>query len=288
MPAPVGAGGAIAQLQRLGQIYVLRGNGTTDFWSFDRGQWQALAATPGPVNAGGGLVGINYGTRSHRDVLYALQGGGSSAVWKYDVTLDRWTQQSNVPFAVGPGGAITSPNWGGHDEGTLNVLQGGGTTAVWSLDVAANAWTLIDNTPDAVVAGGAVSSQFNGCDFAFIGGGTREFFAMGARPCVADAPGFSLAFDQPTVTTTAGRKLKVRLQIIGSGGFTGSVRVQYAGDSPPAIKVPDDIGSVTAGESVSFKVKLKGGLAAGTHTLTFMGTDDAGRKRTATLTLVIE
>ena len=53
-PAPVGVGGAIAQLQRLGKIYVLRGNGTTDFWSLDNGQWKALAVSCFNI---GGLVG---------------------------------------------------------------------------------------------------------------------------------------------------------------------------------------------------------------------------------------
>jgi hypothetical protein len=230
------------------------------------------------------LVGINYGTRSQRDVLYALQGGGSTAVWKYDVTADVWTHQADVPVAVGAGGAITSPNRG--EEGTLNVLPGGGATEVWSLDVATNQWGLIDNTPGAVAAGGASSSQFNGCDFTFIGGGMTEFLATGASPCIADAPGFSLAFDPPTVTASAGRKLKVGLRIIRGGSFTGSVRVQFAGGQPDGIKLPDDIGSVT-GESIRFKIKLKAGLTPGTYTLTVMGADEGGRKRTATLTLTI-
>src|SRR5215831_4928989 len=83
IPAPVGSGGAIAQLQGHGRIYVLRGGGTADFWSIGQdNQWKKLANTPGPVGEGGALVGINSGSS---DVLYALQGGGSTAVWRYDV-----------------------------------------------------------------------------------------------------------------------------------------------------------------------------------------------------------
>jgi hypothetical protein len=97
-PAPVGPGGALAQLQRLGHLYALRGGGTRDFWRLDpTGLWVSRAPTPGPVGAGGSLVGINYGTLSQRDVLYALQGGGSGAVWRYDVETDTWAEIAKVP-----------------------------------------------------------------------------------------------------------------------------------------------------------------------------------------------
>jgi len=96
-PAPVGSGASVAQLQRLGRIYVLRGDGTTDFWVFESGRWTALAGTPSPVNAGGALVGINYGTDSQRDELFALAGGNSSAIWKYDVASNTWTPIAELP-----------------------------------------------------------------------------------------------------------------------------------------------------------------------------------------------
>jgi hypothetical protein len=97
-PAAIGPGASLAQLQHIGRIYALRGGGTSDFYQLQSGRWAPLANTPGPVNAGGSLVGINYGTRSQRDVLYALQGGSSSAIWRYDVASDTWTQISNLPI----------------------------------------------------------------------------------------------------------------------------------------------------------------------------------------------
>jgi hypothetical protein len=285
-PSPVGAGGAIAQLQRLGKIYVLRGNGTTDFWSLENGViWEKRASTPGPVQAGGGLVGINYGVRGPADVLYALQGGGSTALWKYEVNTNSWTQQSDVPGPVGPGGAITSPNFG--EEGTLNVLQGGESTAVWSLDIAANTWKLLADAPSAIAAGGATSNQFNGCDFAFAGGGSNQFFSTGLLPCVADAPGFSLSFDQPTLTVERGTKVKVRLNIVRTGSFKGNVRITPPETVPPGIKMPEGLAMLT-GDSISFKIKVKGGAPTGTHHLTFLGMDGDGRKSTANLTLIVQ
>lgn len=105
LPTPVGPGGALAQLQRLGHIYALSGGGTNSFWRLEQaGVWSPLAPTPGPVDAGGSLVAINYGTLSQRDVLYALQGGGSSAVWGYDVATNTWTQVASVPE-----GALNQP-----------------------------------------------------------------------------------------------------------------------------------------------------------------------------------
>jgi hypothetical protein len=98
-PAPVGPGASLAQLQRFGSIYLLRGGGTSDFWVLQAGVWSKLASAPGPVNAGGALIGINYGTNDQRDVLYALQGGESSAIWKYDVSADTWTPVGNIPSA---------------------------------------------------------------------------------------------------------------------------------------------------------------------------------------------
>ncbi len=48
-PAPVGPGGALAQLQGLGHIYALRGGGTEDFWRMDQlGNWSRSRALPDP------------------------------------------------------------------------------------------------------------------------------------------------------------------------------------------------------------------------------------------------
>lgn len=282
-PAPVGPGGAIAQLQRIDQIYVLRGNGTTDFWSFKNSQWKALASAPGPVGAGGGLVGINYGSQG--DVLYAVQGGGSSAVWRYDVATNTWSHKTNVPAPVGKGGAITSPNSG--DQGTLIVLQGGESQAVWSFDISSDSWTSIDNAPEGVTSGGAASSQFNGCDFAFVGGESTQFFSTARHACLADGPNFSLRLDQPVITAERGTKVKVRLSVLRSGSFAGAVKVIPPATAPAGIKVPDGVVPATD-DIVVFKVKIKGNAAPGSNELTFTAMDDAGRRRSVTLTLIVQ
>ena len=69
--AAVGPGGALAQLQSPGFVYLLCGGGTTDFYKYElnTGIWTQLPATPGPVGAGGALAGYNAGGGSW---VYAL------------------------------------------------------------------------------------------------------------------------------------------------------------------------------------------------------------------------
>lgn len=287
-PAPVGAGGAIAQLQRFGRIYALRGGGTTDFWVLDsQGIWKPLANTPGPINAGGGLVGINYGTHSQKDVLYALQGGGSTALWKYDVATDSWTQQSIIPGPIGPGGSITAPNFG--QEGTLVVLQGGGSRNVWALDVATDSWKSLNSPVDPVAPGGSISNQVNGCSFAIAGGGSSEFFSTGIRDCVAieSDPGFSINFAQPVVTATGGTKIKARLNIVRDAGFTGKITLTQASPKLQGIVVPEDL-QIPESDSFIFKIKVKGTAQKGNFPITFAGVDTSGKVRNATLTLTVD
>ena len=201
-PAPVGPGGAIAQLQGIGFVYAFRGDHTGDFWEYDNfenppsnNHWISLPSAPGPVGAGGSLAGVNYGSDDQTDRLYALQGGGSSAVWKYDVATSTWSHVADVPEPVGPGGAITAPNRFFRPNGNLGfieVLPGNGSNSVWSYNFATGSWSRLGSTPASVGPGGALSSLHSSCDFGFAGGGTTTFFAAGSLCSMpgrlADAP----------------------------------------------------------------------------------------------------
>ena len=56
---------------------------------------------------------------------------------------------------------------------------------------------------------------------------------------------------------------------------------------PRGLKIPGDPVSTT-GSSVGFRIKVKGSAVSGTYPLVFTATDDSGRTRTATFTLVIQ
>jgi hypothetical protein len=288
-PAPVGAGGAIAQLQNHGHIYVLRGGGTADFWKFDDGFWTKMADAPGLVNAGGGLAGDNSGGGPYN--LFALQGGGSTAVWTYNIATNKWSHLTDAPAPIGSGGAITSSNAGTSDEATLIILQGSSSTKAWNLDVntTANVWREISNAPAPVTKGGAISAQFNGCSFGLVGGGSSEFFSTGTLNCflVNPTPDFSLHFTQPTVTVAQPAKVKVQLNILRDNGFTGKITLGPVSPKLQGIIVPEDL-QLPESDSIKFKIKIKPTAQKGTFPLTFTGVDTSGRTRNATLTLVVE
>jgi hypothetical protein len=246
-----------------------------------------LANTPGAVDAGGGLVGINYGTRSRGSFLYATQGGGSTAIWKYDAGADTWTHQTDTPAAIGPGGGITSPNFG--EEGTLVVLQGGESQTVWSLDVAGNSWKTLPPSAVPVSTGGAISNQFNGCNFALAGGGSRQFFATGDRDCVVAGPppDFYFLVSQPTSPAQVGTKVPVQVTVVRSNRFIGKVTLSSPTEKIPGIKAPEEP-IVIEGDSVFFKIKIKGGASPGTYLMDFTGASDSGKSAHALVRLVVQ
>ena len=97
---------------------------------------------------------------------------------------------------------------------------------------------------------------------------------------------FSLNFDPPTVTAQKGTSVNATLKI-NRDGFDGSVSVSAPDTAGLKMKVKPKSKSTT-GDSIQFKLKIKGGARTGSRELTFVGRDADGRERTATLTLVIE
>src|SRR5205085_396121 len=98
LPAANGPGAALVydgQGFTNGFAYALRGNNTTGFARYalnvtppGSGTWSARAATPGNVGAGGALTAV---TTSGVVSIYALQGGGSTAFWRYNPASNTWT-----------------------------------------------------------------------------------------------------------------------------------------------------------------------------------------------------
>ncbi|HKV41955.1 MAG TPA: right-handed parallel beta-helix repeat-containing protein [Blastocatellia bacterium] len=104
---------------------------------------------------------------------------------------------------------------------------------------------------------------------------------------VSAGPDFSLGFDRSTVTTRAGARRHVTVNINRSGGFTGQVTVV----PPPAaagIKVAPPGAITTTGVTVAFKLKISRGTTPGVYQLIFKGMDDSGRERDGTLSLVVQ
>jgi len=100
---------------------------------------------------------------------------------------------------------------------------------------------------------------------------------------------FSMTLDQPTITTTIGTKVKVTLNVARAGGFAGTVTIGAPSNLPRGIIVGLDPSTPVSGDSLAFKVKVKGSAVSGNYPLVFTGMDDTGHlSHTVTLTLNVQ
>jgi hypothetical protein len=96
-----------------------------------------------------------------------------------------------------------------------------------------------------------------------------------------------LSFAQPTVTVTRGTKIKVRLNITRTSGFTGKITLSPPAEKFTGIVVPEDF-FLPESDSVTFKIKVKGGAEPGNYQLSFNGKDDSGKTHPVSLTLIVQ
>ncbi len=118
--------------------------------------------------------------------LFMLQGGGSNALWRYDLATRTWSLAGTVPEPVGSGGRLAMASYGAQ---TFTVTPGGGSPHVYSFDATLGAWSVVGSAPDFVGAGGAVANVYNGCDYVLSGGGTSTFFSVAGPDCYAHPVG---------------------------------------------------------------------------------------------------
>ncbi|NLE95790.1 MAG: PQQ-like beta-propeller repeat protein [Dehalococcoidia bacterium] len=161
-----------ALLQSSIAFYAFRGNNTTDFWRYDSlsNEWTSMASAPGVVGAGGGLAFPRDNAIHENRYIYALQGGGSSAFWRYDIVTNTW--KSDMPAAPGAVNAGGYLRWGGNQK--LYAYQGG-TTALWVFDISTNVWSTLASTSAATGAG--ASLVWTGDDYLYgtLGGVSDKF-----------------------------------------------------------------------------------------------------------------
>jgi uncharacterized delta-60 repeat protein len=99
--------------------------------------------------------------------------------------------------------------------------------------------------------------------------------------------GFSLGFAQSTVTGSAGTKVRVVININRTGGFAGNVTIDTT-SLPSGIKPKPPLPISTTDTSAALKLKIGGAVTTGTYHIVFTATDDTGRARNATLTLIVQ
>jgi hypothetical protein len=116
--------------------------------------------------------------------------------------------------------------------------------------------------------------------------GRNDAFVLKISP-VEFRPDFSLATDPAELTAVKGQKGQVEVAVDRIGGFDGRVTVTAPDTRNIKVKLTPAEASTT-GASVTFNYKVKKKARPGTYELVFTGEDADGRKRTATLRMVIQ
>lgn len=89
-----------------GDIYMLKGNNTREFYRYDVGDdtWVLLDSIPfdtlkaKKVNKGAVLA---YNNHANPDLIYAAKGNNTLEFWSYNTETDTWLQKTSVPLDIG-------------------------------------------------------------------------------------------------------------------------------------------------------------------------------------------
>jgi streptogramin lyase len=152
-----------------------------------------------------------------------------------------------------------------------------------------------EGRPTTLVSGTELTADISADDIATPGTANITVFDVssggGTSPLVTftieAGPDFTISLEESTVNATPGTKVKVHININRTGGFAGSVTITPP-DSAGGIKSKPKDATTTTDSSVSYKLKVGDGATPGPHQFVFKGTDDSGRVRTATITVVVQ
>jgi hypothetical protein len=130
-PGSIYVGGSAAYLEDTGKIYVLRGNNTTDFYTYEieTDTWASLASTPDTVANGGAL------TLGSDGYLFASRGSSKPTFWRYSIVDDSWQQMANAPKSFIAGTSLVYP------KSNYIFAFMGGDDAMYKYSISDNRWS---------------------------------------------------------------------------------------------------------------------------------------------------
>ena len=151
-PEKVGNGAAMV-FNNDRYLYVMRGDNTDTFWTYDIyvNTWDIRASMPGPIDYGGSLTIANNG------FTYALQGGGKAGFYVSNTGTGIPTSWSSVPLVnpipnVGAGGALVSDS-----NNNIYILIGNGTPHLYTYNTVTGGLIQLPDAPGNVTKGGAMT-----------------------------------------------------------------------------------------------------------------------------------
>lgn len=171
-----------------GYIYALSGGLYDDLYVFDvdspdsSGSWEtARAIETLDSTADDTMVYIPNGVRcADSDGCIFYNPGGSTAMYRLDLSDKDWNSLTAAPAALAEGGALT---WSSTDDQYIYALQGGGNKNVVRYDITGNSWTLL--TLLAVDSQWGAIAVVAGEVFVLIGNESDDFYSMAAPPAGA-------------------------------------------------------------------------------------------------------
>jgi len=140
-------------------LYILKGNGSTVFWKYERESqtWATLATPPAAVSTGSSMAWDGD------DSIYALRGNNTNSLYKYSIRDNQWTTQGSAPIAAQNGSAIA---YIGNNKLMLMVS---GTTDFYEYDVSLDTWTSKAGLPSVIsTTYGGSGMWYDGTDNLYI------------------------------------------------------------------------------------------------------------------------
>jgi len=134
-PAGFRYGSRLAYVELNNKIYVLNGNNSTAFYSYDIATdiWTTLKTAPLAANYGSFLVAGPEG------YLYATRGADQSDFWRYDIDANIWESVSNASKVFTYGGSLQ------YDGSRYIYGLPGNDDAFYRYDTQNNVWSNLEN-----------------------------------------------------------------------------------------------------------------------------------------------
>lgn len=165
--APSGMYGTnkMAYVASTGKLYQLRGYNTTTFYEYDISSdtWTTLAAAPGNVYFGGGVVEGPSG------YLYAFRGYNTSDFWRYNISTNEWSDGDAVdsPQTIYYGGSLEFDG-----SRYIYAFRGNNDDSFMQYDTVNNSWESMTNVDFGAPVTVLSNTVYAGGDLAFDGNDT--------------------------------------------------------------------------------------------------------------------